>query len=233
MVFRFSNDQDKELLRELIRLKPFAAVRGTTLRVWSDVAASLSSAFGVEVNVKQIRDRLTLLKQSFKDSEAACARGSGIEESVDAVNVQSHYDEREGLVREYVALEDHFKSEKKTVKTKKQQKDEQLAISDGDSSVSRCSTVSGASSRTPRSTPKRVNAFQQEIKRQEKRQRLEFELKEQELRQSQQQFEQRLIFEKERDDQHLRFQERLQKSNQDLIIECAQIFCAAISRKDN
>ncbi|ETO58665.1 hypothetical protein F444_22956 [Phytophthora nicotianae P1976] len=169
MVFLFSNDQDKELLRELIRLKPFAAVRGTTLRVWSDVAASLSSAFGVEVNVKQIRDRLTLLKQSFKDSEAACARGSGIEESVDAVNVQSHYGEREGLVREYVALEDHF--------------------NDGDSSVSRCSTVSGASSRTPRSTPKRVNAFQQEIKRQEKRQRQEFELKEQELRQSQQQFE--------------------------------------------
>ncbi|ETK88206.1 hypothetical protein L915_07515 [Phytophthora nicotianae] len=67
MVFRFTNDQDKELLRELIRLKSFVAVRGTTLRVWSDVAASLSSAFGVEVNVKQIRDRLTLLKQMFKD----------------------------------------------------------------------------------------------------------------------------------------------------------------------
>ncbi|ETO77042.1 hypothetical protein F442_07709 [Phytophthora nicotianae P10297] len=128
MVFRFTNDQDKELLRELIRLKSFVAVRGTTLRVWSDVAASLSSAFGVEVNVKQIRDRLTLLKQMFKDSEAAAALGSGIEESVDAVNIQSHYDEREGLVRKYVALEDHFKSEKKAVKAKKQQKDEQLAM---------------------------------------------------------------------------------------------------------
>ncbi|ETL84347.1 hypothetical protein F442_16419 [Phytophthora nicotianae P10297] len=113
MVFRFTNDWDKELLRELIHLKPFAAVRGTTLRVWSDIAASLSSAFGVEVNVKQVCDRLTLLKQMLKDSEAAAALGSGIEESVDAVNVQSHYDEREGLVREFVALEDHFKSEKK------------------------------------------------------------------------------------------------------------------------
>eukprot|EP00644_Phytophthora_capsici_P013633 jgi/Phyca11/117455/e_gw1.33.152.1 len=146
------------------------------------VPALVSSAFGVEVNVKQIRDRLTLLKQIFKDSEVASARGSGVEESVDAVNIQSHYDERERLVREYVALEDHFKSETNTVKTKKKQKDEQLAMcaeeivresarrralrakpdsddsvsdcSDADSSVFRCSTVSGASPRTPRSTPK-------------------------------------------------------------------------------
>ncbi|ETP19841.1 hypothetical protein F441_06305 [Phytophthora nicotianae CJ01A1] len=122
---------------------------------------------------------------------------------------------------------------RRVLRAKSDSDDSVCDSSDRDSSVSLCSTVSGASSRTPRSTPKRVNAFQQEIKHQEKRQRQEFELKEQELRQSQQQFEQRLIFEKERDDQHLRFQERLQKSNQDLIIECAQLFCAAISRKDN
>ncbi|KUF79031.1 hypothetical protein AM587_10002195 [Phytophthora nicotianae] len=66
MVFRFTNDQDKVLMR-------------------------------VQINVKQIRDRLTLLKGMYKNAEAAAARGSGIEESVDAVNVQSHYDERERL----------------------------------------------------------------------------------------------------------------------------------------
>ncbi|GMF23778.1 unnamed protein product [Phytophthora fragariaefolia] len=53
--------------------------------------------------------------------------GAAIEKSVDVVNVQSHYDEREGLVREYVALEDPFKADKMAVKTKKQQKDEDLA----------------------------------------------------------------------------------------------------------
>ncbi|ETP00848.1 hypothetical protein F441_21810 [Phytophthora nicotianae CJ01A1] len=97
MVFRFTNDQDKVLMRELLRLNPFSAVRGSPPNMWSDVAGSLSSATGVQINEKQIRDRLTLLKGMYKNAEASAARGSGIEESVDAVNVQSHYDERERL----------------------------------------------------------------------------------------------------------------------------------------
>ncbi|GMF16665.1 unnamed protein product [Phytophthora fragariaefolia] len=87
---------------------------------------SLPSALGAQINAKQVRDHLTLLKGLFKNAEAVAARGSGIEKSVGAVNVQSHYDEHEGLVREYVALEDHFKAEKMAVKTRKQQKDEDL-----------------------------------------------------------------------------------------------------------
>ncbi|GMF52370.1 unnamed protein product [Phytophthora fragariaefolia] len=127
IVLRFTNDQDKELLREFFRRKPFAAVRGQILHVCIEVEFSLSSALGVQINVKQVRDSLTLLKRFFNGAEAAASCGSGIEESVDTVNVQSHYDEREGLVRECVALEDHFKAEKMAVKTKQQQKDEDLA----------------------------------------------------------------------------------------------------------
>lgn len=261
MVLRFTPGQDKELMRELIRLKPFAAARGSTLHVWGDVAACLSTALGVQVNVKQVRDRLTLLKGLFKDAEAAAARGSGIEESVDAVNVQSHNDERGGLVREYIALEDHFKAEKAAKKSKKQQKDEHLALcaeelvrestrrrafrveseaelpasdcSVAESTASGVSAQSSASTRPPRSTPKRTNAFLQEVQRQEKRQRQELSLNEQELLQSQQQFQQRLSFERERDEQRLHFQERMQKINHDLIIECAKLFSAAIARNDS
>ncbi|ETI31039.1 hypothetical protein F443_21928 [Phytophthora nicotianae P1569] len=42
-------------------------------------------------------DQDKVLMRMYKNAEAAAARGSGIEESVDAVNVQSHYDERERL----------------------------------------------------------------------------------------------------------------------------------------
>ncbi|GMF47625.1 unnamed protein product [Phytophthora fragariaefolia] len=42
MVLRFTNEQDKELLRELIRRKPFAAVRGQTSTIHS---ASIADAF--------------------------------------------------------------------------------------------------------------------------------------------------------------------------------------------
>ncbi|ETI31006.1 hypothetical protein F441_21812 [Phytophthora nicotianae CJ01A1] len=122
-------------------------------------------------------------------------------------------------------------------KTKKQRKDEQQTIcadelvresdvrrasragsdvedsnkccSDAESIVSGVASMAVASSRSRRSTPRRVNAFQREVLRQEKRQRQEIMLKEQELQQSQQQFERRLNFERERDEKQLLFQERI------------------------
>jgi hypothetical protein len=55
-----TNDQDKDLMNELIGLKPFAAARGTTLHFWSEAATCLSNTLVVLVNVKQIRDRLPI-----------------------------------------------------------------------------------------------------------------------------------------------------------------------------
>ncbi|RLN91492.1 hypothetical protein BBJ28_00026588 [Nothophytophthora sp. Chile5] len=259
MVFRFTTDQDKELMRELIRLKPFASPRGSTLKVWGDVAESLSRALGVSLNVKQVRDRLSILKATFKEEEAASAIGSGIEESLDAVNVQSHYDDRAGLVREYVALECLHNSGKQTKQQKKKQKDEDLARcaeeivnestrrrsqratlgsvevrsdeSDTESMASAESSRSSRSSRTPSKTPKRPNAFLLEVQRQEKRQKEQFNLLERELVQSQRQFDRRLEFDQKQADDRLQFEERVQSSNRELLLECAKLFSAAIAAK--
>jgi hypothetical protein len=169
------------------------------------------------------------------------------------VTTMSHHDEREGLVREYIALEEHFKAEKEAVKTKKQRRDADLAncaedlvqesarriglsatsdsgdgASDGSDAESTASGVWSRSSRPPRAAPKRLNAFQLEVKRQEKRQKQEFDLKEGELLQSEQQFEQRLSFQKLMAEEQLRFQERIQVSNREFIPECAKIFGAAL-----
>lgn len=245
-------------MRELIRLKPFAAVRGSTLQVWTEVAESLSRAIGVTLNVKQIRDRLTVLKGLFKSSEAASALGSGVEESLDAINVQSHYDEREGLVREYTALESLHKSAKRAEKQKKHQKEEDLARcadeivressrrrserittdsddcmgNDSDAESISSAVSSRSSSWTSTKTPKRPNAFQQEVERQVKRQKQEFELKERELAQSQLQFEQRLALENKQAEDRLRFEERVHTNNRELILECAKLFSAALAHKD-
>ncbi|KAF1771791.1 hypothetical protein GQ600_26349 [Phytophthora cactorum] len=43
---------------------------------------------------------------------ARSALGSGIEESLEAVNEQSHYETLAGLVRQYVMLEDAFNDDK-------------------------------------------------------------------------------------------------------------------------
>ncbi|OWY98699.1 hypothetical protein PHMEG_00030474 [Phytophthora megakarya] len=104
-IIRFNNDQDKELERELIDKKPFAAAYGETMQSWGSVAAALSQAIGVEVNAKQVRDRLGVLQKNLAAGERQAAFDSGIEESLDANDVQSHYYEFIGLVPEYVALE--------------------------------------------------------------------------------------------------------------------------------
>ncbi|KAE8901144.1 hypothetical protein PF005_g8470 [Phytophthora fragariae] len=128
MVFRFKPEQDQELMRELIRLKPFAAKRGTTGSVWEAVAKGVSSAIGVQLNVKQVRDRLNLLKAKFKADELVSSRASGVEEALHAVNVQSHYDDLNGLVRDYIELERIHNDTKSAKKAAKEKKEEDLAI---------------------------------------------------------------------------------------------------------
>ncbi|KAG3098077.1 hypothetical protein PI124_g3782 [Phytophthora idaei] len=127
MVFRFTPTQDCEMMRELIRLKPFAAERETTLDVWEKVAKSLSAALKVPLKVKQIRDRLSLLKTQFKASEQKSRGASGVEQSLHAVNVQSHYSDVDGLVRDYIELERLHQDAKAAKKLPKQRKEADLA----------------------------------------------------------------------------------------------------------
>ncbi|ETI57227.1 hypothetical protein F443_00442 [Phytophthora nicotianae P1569] len=68
MVFRFSTEQDCEMMRDLIRLKPFAAERGTTLDVWDNVAKSLSTALKVEFNKKKEADIAQCAKDIVAES---------------------------------------------------------------------------------------------------------------------------------------------------------------------
>ncbi|OWZ18677.1 hypothetical protein PHMEG_0007203 [Phytophthora megakarya] len=121
-IFRFNDGQDKELLRELITKKPFAAAYGETMQSWGSVAAALSQAIGVEVYTKQVRDRLAVLMKNLAAGERRSAIGSGIEESLDANDVQSHYDEINGLVSKYAALESMHLQHKRTQAIKRSAK---------------------------------------------------------------------------------------------------------------
>ncbi|KAG2768893.1 hypothetical protein PC129_g3758 [Phytophthora cactorum] len=127
MVFRFTPTQDCGMMRELIRLKPFAAERGTALDVWDKVAKSLSAALKVPLKGKQIRDRLNLLKTRFKASKQKYRGASGVEELLHAVNVQSHYSDVDGLVRDYIKLERLHQDDKAEKKLSKQRKEADLA----------------------------------------------------------------------------------------------------------
>lgn len=109
-------------MRELLCLKPFSAPRGTTVAVWEEVEKCLSTAIGVELNAKQIRDRLKLLKKTRQEVESAARIESGVEHSLDAVNVQSHYTERDGYVLEYISHEQAHKTNTQAVKDKKQKR---------------------------------------------------------------------------------------------------------------
>ncbi|ETL83465.1 hypothetical protein L917_16593, partial [Phytophthora nicotianae] len=63
MGFRFSEDMDKELMREVIKQRPFAAKYGETGTVWVQVATCVSAAINVVVIDKQVPDRVRLLKK--------------------------------------------------------------------------------------------------------------------------------------------------------------------------
>ncbi|ETN09667.1 hypothetical protein PPTG_11283 [Phytophthora nicotianae INRA-310] len=260
MVFRFTTMEDLEMLRELIRQKPFAAKRGSTLEIWDSVAAALGSALKKEIKVKQIRDRLNLLKTRFKEKEQLSALASGVEESIHAVNVQTHYTDVDGLIREYTQLERLHHDTKAAQKISKEKKEEDLAkcaaaivdesrrrrayrddtsfYSDSDDSSDAQSVVSGAestvstgSSKAKQQGVKRSNAYLTEIKRQDKKYKEQLDLKHRELEQGQKQFEERLEFEKKQAEDRLQFEQHIQQSNREMILECAKIFGAALAKK--
>ncbi|KAG3144689.1 hypothetical protein PI126_g14045 [Phytophthora idaei] len=209
MVFRFTPSQDLEMMRELIRQKPFAAKRGATLEVWDNVAAALSTALQQKVKVKQIRDRLDLLKARLKASEQASFLASGVEESLDAVNIQSHYSNVDGKVRDFPKKKEEdlancaadfvAESRRRRIERDGGASDSDLSyLSDAESTVSATESAAsvGLAKSTTERTPKRSNAFLTEVKRQEKRYKEQMELKVRELEQYQKQFEERLSFEK-------------------------------------
>ncbi|KUF82949.1 hypothetical protein AM587_10003451 [Phytophthora nicotianae] len=241
------------MMRDLIRLKPFAAERGTTLDVWDNVAKSLSTALKVELKVKQIRDRLNLLKTRFKTNEQRSKGASGVEESLHAVNIQSHYSDVDGLVRDYIELEQLHQNEKIAKKLSKKKKEADLAqcakdivaesnrrradreaelsdsdVSDGGSYVSATDSSTSRGSRAP----KRTNAFLAEVKRQEKRYKEQMDMKVRELEQKQKQFDDRLAFEREQAQAKLQFDMEVQANNRNVILECAKFFSAALVNKD-
>ncbi|OWZ01005.1 hypothetical protein PHMEG_00027687 [Phytophthora megakarya] len=86
------------------------------------IAGSRSEALGVVVNTKQVRDRLAVLKQNAAAEERRSTLGSGIEVSLDANDVQSHYDKINGLLSEYVVLETIHLHDKNTKADQKKKK---------------------------------------------------------------------------------------------------------------
>ncbi|RLN72529.1 hypothetical protein BBJ28_00009786 [Nothophytophthora sp. Chile5] len=239
MVFRFTTAQDEELMRELI------------------LAEGVSRAVGSSLNAKQVRDRLHILKKQFKAGELQSKRASGTEESLNAVNVQSHYNDLPGLVGEYLELEHLHAEEKSATYKKNKQKEVDFArcameivnesnhrrsqrseeasgddASDLSNADSATSATSSRLSRTPKA-PKRQNAFLMEVQRQEKRHKQQLDLKIRELEQNQLQFDARLAFEAKQVEERLRFEERVQSSNRDLIIACAKIFSGALDKSGN
>ncbi|EGZ11080.1 hypothetical protein PHYSODRAFT_389268, partial [Phytophthora sojae] len=103
--------------------KPFAAKRGSTGSVWEEVAKGVSSAIKVQLNAKQVRDRLNLLEAKFKADELCSSRASDVEEALHAVNVQSQYDDLDGLVRGYDDLKRAYKDKRSAKKAAKEKKE--------------------------------------------------------------------------------------------------------------
>ncbi|KAG6955717.1 hypothetical protein JG687_00011028 [Phytophthora cactorum] len=148
MVFRFTPTQDCGMMRELIRLKPFAAERGTALDVWD----------------------------------------------------KSHYSDVDGLVRDYIKLERLHQDDKAEKKLSKQRKEADLA--------------QGAIDIVSESNRCRAHRQNDESGSDD----------------SHKQFEDRLAFEKEQVEARLQFEKQLQIRNSEMILECANIFSAAISK---
>ncbi|KAF1787543.1 hypothetical protein GQ600_7401 [Phytophthora cactorum] len=260
MVFRFTPSQDLEMMRELIRQKPFAAKRGAMLG-GDNVAAALSTALQQKVKVKQIRDRLNLLKARLKANEQASFLASGVEESLDAVNIQSHYSDVDGKVREYVELERLHIGTKAAEKLSKEKKEEDLAkcaadivaesrrrrierdggASDSDLSNSSYaeSTVSatesaasvGSAKSTTQRTPKRSNAFLTEVNDRRNAIRSKWSLRC--VSWSKTRNNLRTPFFREKiAEARLNFEDRVQASNREMILECAKIFGSELSKSD-
>ncbi|KAG2790582.1 hypothetical protein JG687_00005458 [Phytophthora cactorum] len=123
MVLRFSEDNDKELMKEVILHKPVATQYGEPGGVWMRGAERVSAAIKVAAVNKQAQDRVMLHKKNRKAVELRSALASGIEEARDSKNVQSHYETLAGLVGQYIGLEDAFIKARKLKKVAKEAED--------------------------------------------------------------------------------------------------------------
>ncbi|KAE9048107.1 hypothetical protein PR003_g843 [Phytophthora rubi] len=121
-VFRYNDDSDKELMREVIAAKPFSAQYGRVGKTWENVAAGVSRAVCAQLNTKPVQDRLRLLKKNWRAGEPRSAVGSGIEESLEAFNEQNHYVTLPGLVHQYVRLKKLTQRLRKRNLTKRRRK---------------------------------------------------------------------------------------------------------------
>ncbi|KAF4144867.1 hypothetical protein GN958_ATG06035 [Phytophthora infestans] len=99
-------------MREVIAQKHFAAKYDDAASLRAQVAERVSTAIKEPLLEKKVRDRVRLLKKNWRAGELRSALGSGIEETLDAVNEQSHYETLAGLVGQYGLLEDAFKYDK-------------------------------------------------------------------------------------------------------------------------
>ncbi|DAZ95557.1 TPA: hypothetical protein N0F65_005873 [Lagenidium giganteum] len=108
---RFTPEQGQELMRELLKHRPFAPQYGQTMKTWDCTATSVSAALGVTINAKPVRDRLKVLREIAGARRASFA--SGGEESLDAGNELDHYREVSELVSKYVQLETAHKDVKR------------------------------------------------------------------------------------------------------------------------
>ncbi|KAG1707190.1 hypothetical protein DVH05_026385 [Phytophthora capsici] len=60
---------DKELIREVIKKKPFATKYGEAGTVWVQIATCVSAAINVVLIAKQVQDRVRLLKKNWRTGE--------------------------------------------------------------------------------------------------------------------------------------------------------------------
>ncbi|ETO80695.1 hypothetical protein F444_04851 [Phytophthora nicotianae P1976] len=125
------------------------------------------------------------------------------------------------------------RSQRPNYDTERSSSDERSSESETESIASLASAVPSQFSTSSRSTPKRSNAFLDEVKRQAKRHKEQIELKTRELEQHQHQFEARLQFEKQQAEERLRSEECIQAGNRELLLQCAKLFSAATARPDN
>ncbi|KAF1786303.1 hypothetical protein GQ600_25988 [Phytophthora cactorum] len=160
-------------------------------------------------------------------------------EELHAVNVQSHYSDVDGLVRDYIELERLHQDAKAAKKLPKQRKEADLAqcaidiVSESNRRrAHRQNDESGSDDMRKKAAclrrkvlhprrhygrptsahrpPKRSNAFLAKVKRQEKRYKEQMEMKVRELKQNQKQFDDRLAFEKEQVEARLQFEKQVQ-----------------------
>ncbi|KAG9397930.1 hypothetical protein AC1031_016348 [Aphanomyces cochlioides] len=95
-VFRFKASTDVDLLREVMRIQPFAAEYGQTGRRWEQLSVCMCEIHGEgAVTAYSCRRRFEDLVENFKNETMNSLRASGTDEE---------YTEREQLLQDIVDL---------------------------------------------------------------------------------------------------------------------------------